>query len=40
MSAKFPRDKPPRTTRKDAAMFPLLLVLLIVPFGLAGRRTS
>ena len=36
MSAKFSRDKPPRTIRKDAAMFRLLLVLLIVPFGLAG----
>ncbi len=36
MSAKFSRDKPPRMIRKDAAMLPLLFVLLVVPFGLAG----
>lgn len=38
MGARLSRDKPPRTTRQDAAllMILLLLALLGVPYGLAG----
>ena len=37
MSATFSRTKPPQPTRQDAVfpMLPLLLALLIAPFGLA-----
>ena len=38
MSAMLSRDKPPQPTRQEAVfrMFPLLIALLIAPFGLAG----
>ena len=42
MSAVFSRDKPPQPTCRDAVflMFPLLLALLITPFGMVSSALA